>query len=180
MGGYWSGVGKEIGGFFNDLPLIGAFIPDQEWPLPERPSLGLESRKLQDQHAKAIAQYTNRMMQNNIGMVNRNFASLNRGDSGQRNQAIQETVANTTFAGANAVGQGSLGILNALINAQLGREQMDETRMFRQAQINAGGGGAMDDLEQILQYYLLAQGLPSGGGSGGGAALTRTYAGLKS
>lgn len=158
-------VGREVGSFFNEIPPYSWIIDDDlvnpnQWPLPERPSLGLESRKLQDQHAKSIAQYTNRMMASNIEMVNRNFASLNRGDSGQRNQAIQETIADTTFAGANITGQGSLGILNTLINAQLGREQMDETRLWRQAQLNAGGGSG-EDIDQILTMLMMSQGLPA-------------------
>ena len=56
MGGYLRDVGKKFGRTLRDIPgsPAGMFLPDEwfqdEWPLPDRPALGLESKGLQQEH----------------------------------------------------------------------------------------------------------------------------------
>ena len=56
------------------------------------------------------------------------------------------------------IGQGSLDIMGQLMNAQLLREQMDEARLFKQADINMAGQqgqeqGIMDIATLLALYY---------------------------
>lgn len=134
---------------------------EEPLPLPERPSLGLESKRLQQEHAKNIASYLNRSLTANIGQIGRNVAQLGRGDSGIRNQMIQQAVAQSNWTGANIAGQGSLDVLRMALTGQLTREQMDEERAWRQAQLDVGGQQDYSQMgESIMNILMMSQGIP--------------------
>ena len=157
----WQGIkdfGKDMIRTWQSLPPY-SFLPplveeENEWPLPERPALGLEAEAARREHGKALASYMNRMLANNIAQLNRNWAAIGRGSSGMLPRAQRQAAGDIAWAGANVAGQGSLALMNQLMQAQIAREGMDEERMWRQAQLNQQGEPDYTGLGQLLAYAM--------------------------
>jgi len=156
FGDVFAGLKRGVEGVVVDpLRQFGVLPPSNEnqFPLPVREPLGAEADLARQRHAKSVASFMNRMLTQNLAHVNAQTATTNR-TGGMRNQLINQTIQDTNFAAANIAGQGSLDIMRTLLNAQLVREQMDEARLFKQAEINIAGqeaqGQGVSDILQLL------------------------------
>ena len=129
-------------------------LPGQQPQLPERPALGLMGKQAAQEQASLYSSLINQALTANISNINREWGGAGRWNSGGRLQAVGQA-GQQAMQTVGQLGQGSaMDIYKTNLMAELTMRQLEEQRMWNQAQLDAGQTGTWQSLGQLLPYIL--------------------------
>ena len=124
--------------------------------LPARPPLGVLGQQAADQQARVFRQIANQQLAQNIANINREWGTAGRYASGMRLGAIQRGIGDINTAWANAAAGNQMDLYKTNLAAELALRQMEEERMWRQAQLDTQSSedDTYSQFGAILPYLL--------------------------